>query len=95
MIQMFSQVIKEANPQLLKYLLQNPKVTSQEITSIAGNTGTPMDVLKIDQAFIRDMQGSPESLQIVKTVLLLAQALNMEVIAEGIEKLGRAIDRVG
>lgn len=41
------QVVKEANPQLLKYLLQNPKVTTQEIASIAGNTGTPMDVLKL------------------------------------------------
>ena len=44
-----------------------------------------MDVLKIDQAFVRDMQTAKESVQIVKTIILLAKALDMKVIAEGIE----------
>lgn len=45
----------------------------------------PMHTLKVDQAFIRDMSSSRESEQIVRTVLLLAQALSMSTIAEGIE----------
>ncbi|MBI2431383.1 MAG: EAL domain-containing protein [Candidatus Hydrogenedentes bacterium] len=45
----------------------------------------PMNTLKIDRAFVRDMDTTRESLQIVKTVVLLAQALEMTVIAEGIE----------
>jgi EAL domain-containing protein (putative c-di-GMP-specific phosphodiesterase class I) len=44
-----------------------------------------MHTLKVDQAFIRDMSSSRESEQIVRTVLLLAQALSMSTIAEGIE----------
>lgn len=46
----------------------------------------PMDTLKIDRAFVRDMETVPESLQIVKTILLLAHALGVKVIAEGVEK---------
>lgn len=45
----------------------------------------PMNTLKVDQAFIRDMMVSNESSQIVKTVILLAEALSMATIAEGIE----------
>ena len=50
----------------------------------------PMHTLKVDQAFIRDMSSSRESEQIVKTVLLLAQALSMSTIAEGIENATQA-----
>lgn len=46
----------------------------------------PMNNLKIDQAFIRDMMTTHESEQIVKTIVLLAKALEMDVIAEGIEE---------
>lgn len=46
----------------------------------------PTDILKIDQVFIRDMHGNRENTQIVNTIILLAHALEMEVIAEGIEE---------
>jgi diguanylate cyclase (GGDEF)-like protein/PAS domain S-box-containing protein len=45
----------------------------------------PMSTLKIDRAFIKDMETERESLQIVKTILLLARALDVDVISEGIE----------
>ena len=45
----------------------------------------PMNTLKIDRAFIKDLETAPESLQIVKTILLLAHALEVSVVAEGIE----------
>jgi EAL domain-containing protein (putative c-di-GMP-specific phosphodiesterase class I) len=45
----------------------------------------PMSYLKIDQAFVRDMMTTSESMSIVKTIVLLAHALEMPVIAEGIE----------
>ncbi len=50
----------------------------------------PMHTLKVDQAFIREMSSSRESEQIVRTVLLLAQALSMSTIAEGIEDATQA-----
>ncbi|MCF6286880.1 MAG: EAL domain-containing protein, partial [Candidatus Hydrogenedentes bacterium] len=51
----------------------------------------PMNTLKVDQAFIRDMMTSKESGQIVKTVILLAEALSMSTIAEGIEAEEQAL----
>ncbi len=46
----------------------------------------PLDKIKIDQSFVRDLDINPQSLAIVQTVATLANALNMETVAEGIEK---------
>jgi len=45
----------------------------------------PVDTLKIDQSFVRDMEAGGEGLEIVRTIVGLARALNMEVVAEGPE----------
>lgn len=45
----------------------------------------PVDYLKIDLDFIRDLHHSEEDQQIVKAILTSAQALNVKVIAEGVE----------
>jgi len=45
----------------------------------------PLHVLKIDRSFISRMESHMESLQIVKTIVVLARSLGMEVIAEGAE----------
>lgn len=45
----------------------------------------PVDTLKIDASFIRDIHENEESKAIVKAVLTLADTLGMEVLAEGIE----------
>jgi EAL domain-containing protein (putative c-di-GMP-specific phosphodiesterase class I) len=45
----------------------------------------PVDTLKIDRSFVSTMEDGSESEEIVKTVLTLAKALNLSVIAEGIE----------
>jgi len=46
----------------------------------------PLDKIKIDQSFVRDLDCNPQSLAIVQTVATLANALGMETVAEGIEK---------
>jgi EAL domain-containing protein (putative c-di-GMP-specific phosphodiesterase class I) len=47
----------------------------------------PVDVLKIDQSFVRDMLLEPASLAIVDSVINLAHALGKETVAEGVETL--------
>jgi diguanylate cyclase (GGDEF)-like protein len=45
----------------------------------------PIDTLKIDRSFVHRMSASEEGLEIVNTILSLAQSLDMEVVAEGVE----------
>lgn len=47
----------------------------------------PVDTLKIDASFIRDVDQNKESQAIVQAVLTIAQTLGIGVIAEGIESL--------
>jgi diguanylate cyclase (GGDEF)-like protein len=45
----------------------------------------PVDTLKIDRDFVRDVTTNPESAAITKTILALAHALKLETVAEGVE----------
>ena len=45
----------------------------------------PINELKIDRSFVRELPASANSLAIVKTIVALASALDMKVIAEGVE----------
>lgn len=45
----------------------------------------PFDKLKIDQAFVRGLEETPQVLKIVRTIVRLASALKLEVTVEGIE----------
>ena len=45
----------------------------------------PLDVLKIDQSFIRNLESEESSQAIVKSILALADGLGMGTVAEGVE----------
>jgi EAL domain-containing protein (putative c-di-GMP-specific phosphodiesterase class I) len=45
----------------------------------------PIDELKIDQSFVRNISASSENEVIVDTIIVMAQQLNLKIVAEGIE----------
>ena len=45
----------------------------------------PLDLLKIDQSFVHKMLNCSETRDIVRTIINLAQSLNLDVVAEGVE----------
>ncbi|MBS4172320.1 EAL domain-containing protein [Bacillus sp. FJAT-49736] len=46
----------------------------------------PIDIIKIDQSFVREIQVNEKDAAITKTIINLAHNLGMEVIAEGVEE---------
>jgi diguanylate cyclase (GGDEF)-like protein len=56
-------------------------------SSLAYLQRMPIHLLKIDMSFIRKMDRNPEDQAIVKTIIAMAHSLNIEVIAEGVERV--------
>jgi diguanylate cyclase (GGDEF)-like protein len=50
----------------------------------------PIDVLKIDQSFVRDMLTDKSDSAIIEAIIKLGQALSLELVAEGVETQGQA-----
>ena len=47
----------------------------------------PIDLLKVDRSFVSAMEDGSDNGEIVRTVIALAKALNLKVVAEGIESV--------
>jgi len=45
----------------------------------------PVDALKIDQSFIRDVTTDPEDAAITTSILLMGKSLKLKIVAEGVE----------
>jgi EAL domain-containing protein (putative c-di-GMP-specific phosphodiesterase class I) len=52
----------------------------------------PFDVLKIDRSFVVNMSEAGGTGDTIRTILLLAENLGMEVVAEGIEKKEQLVE---
>jgi EAL domain-containing protein (putative c-di-GMP-specific phosphodiesterase class I) len=55
-------------------------------SSLATLSKLPFDVIKIDQQFIRALEKDANAAAIVEMILALSRTLNMEVVAEGVER---------
>jgi len=49
----------------------------------------PLDALKIDRSFVRDVLTNPDSAAITRTVIAMARNLGLRVVAEGIEDVAQ------
>src|SRR4051794_8814095 len=59
-------------------------------SSLASLTQLPLDELKIDRAFINGVQDQGRDREVVKAVIAVARALDLRVIAEGVETTTQA-----
>ncbi|WP_445001176.1 putative bifunctional diguanylate cyclase/phosphodiesterase [Halomonas mongoliensis] len=57
----------------------------------------PVDLIKIDQSFVRDMLSDPDDLAIVESVIFMANRFKRPMLAEGVETLehARALVKLG
>jgi EAL domain-containing protein (putative c-di-GMP-specific phosphodiesterase class I) len=50
----------------------------------------PVDRLKIDQCFVRDIASNPSDAAIVRAIVSLGHSLDLEIVAEGVETMQQA-----
>ncbi|MGD8162640.1 cyclic di-GMP phosphodiesterase [Pantoea alhagi] len=54
-------------------------------SSLSQLARVPIDAIKLDQSFVRDVHKQPIAQSLVRAIVAVAKALNLRVIAEGIE----------
>ena len=66
-------------------------------SSLAYLRQLPIDTLKIDRSFVRNIESDPEDAAIIQAVVAMGHSLELQVTAEGVESMGQlqALQRLG
>ena len=59
-------------------------------SSLAYLKNLPIDTLKIDQAFTRDLLIAKSNENLMESIIIMAHTLHMDVIVEGVRRIGTA-----
>jgi diguanylate cyclase (GGDEF)-like protein/PAS domain S-box-containing protein len=92
-IEITETVLMQSTPQTMR-MLQDLKTLGIHVSIDDFGTGfsslsylkqLPIDSLKIDQSFVRDIPNDPNDSAITRAIIILAHTLQLNVIAEGVE----------
>jgi diguanylate cyclase (GGDEF)-like protein len=59
-------------------------------SSLANLKKFPLDTIKIDRSFVRDLPGCDQDCSITRAIISMSEALGLEVVAEGVETEAQA-----
>lgn len=59
-------------------------------SSLSYLTRFPLDTIKLDRSFVRDIETNPQSLQLAAAVIALCSSLGLALVAEGVETRDQA-----
>ena len=81
--------VESLMPRLEKLLALGASLTIDDFgtgySSLSYLTRFPVSCLKVDRAFVRDMANHAGDATLARTIIAMAHALNLKVVAEGIE----------